>query len=46
MATVVAVLARDRGGPKLVHQLLVYPVVDAPQENGEFTHESYKGDLP
>ena len=28
LATVVALMARDRGGPRLVFQLLVYPVVD------------------
>ena len=34
---VVALIARDRGGPPLVFQLLVYPVTDAPSEN-----ESYR----
>jgi acetyl esterase len=28
LAAVVALMARDRGGPPLVHQLLVYPVTD------------------
>ncbi len=28
LAAVVALMARDRGGPRLVHQLLVYPVAD------------------
>jgi acetyl esterase len=28
LAAVVALMARDRGGPRLVHQLLVYPVTD------------------
>jgi acetyl esterase len=28
LATVVALLARERGGPALVHQLLIYPVTD------------------
>jgi acetyl esterase len=28
LATVVALMARDRGGPKLVYQLLIYPVTD------------------
>lgn len=28
LATVVARWARDRGGPRLVHQLLIYPVTD------------------
>ncbi|HYR96084.1 MAG TPA: alpha/beta hydrolase, partial [Candidatus Binatus sp.] len=29
LAAVVALLARERGGPRLVHQLLVYPATDA-----------------
>jgi acetyl esterase len=29
LAAVVALMARERGGPRLVHQLLVYPVTDA-----------------
>jgi len=29
LTAVVALMARDRGGPRLVHQLLVYPVTDA-----------------
>ncbi len=28
LAAVTALLARDRGGPRLAHQLLVYPVID------------------
>jgi acetyl esterase len=28
LATVVALLARERGGPALVHQVLIYPVTD------------------
>ena len=41
LATVVSMLCQERGGPKLVHQLLVYPVtdhnLDTPSyiENGE-----------
>ena len=41
LATVVALLARDRGGPHVAFQLLVYPVVDhlasypSIKENGE-----------
>jgi acetyl esterase/lipase len=41
LSAVVAVLARDRGGPKLVHQLLIYPATDlrgesaSIQENAE-----------
>jgi acetyl esterase len=30
LSAVVSLMARDRGGPPLVHQLLVYPVTDAP----------------
>ncbi len=29
LATVVAMMARDRSGPKIVYQLLIYPVTDA-----------------
>ena len=28
LATVVALMARERGGPHLVHQVLIYPVTD------------------
>jgi len=28
LATVVALMARERGGPALIHQLLIYPVTD------------------
>jgi acetyl esterase/lipase len=28
MAAALALLARDRGGPELVHQLLIYPMLD------------------
>ena len=41
IAAAVALLARERGGPRLVHQLLVYPVTDCAfetdsyQRNGE-----------
>jgi len=37
LAAVSALLARDRGGPAICHQLLVYPVTDL-----LFTTESYK----
>ncbi len=33
LAAAVAILARDRGGPELRHQLLVYPVTDADFDN-------------
>jgi acetyl esterase len=36
LAAVVAILARDKGGPKLCHQLLTYPVTDM-----GFRSESY-----
>ena len=36
LAAVVALIARDRGTPKLCHQLLTYPVTDM-----AFTYESY-----
>jgi acetyl esterase len=29
LATVVALMARDRGGPHLVYQVLIYPILDA-----------------
>jgi acetyl esterase/lipase len=41
LSAVVSLMARDRGGPRLAHQLLVYPVTDARcdtasyRENGE-----------
>ncbi len=37
LAAVVALMARDRGGPALRHQLLVYPVTDA-----DFSRPSYR----
>lgn len=36
MATVVAILAKDRGGPKIDYQILLYPVT-----NADFETESY-----
>jgi acetyl esterase len=30
LAAVVALMARDRGGPRLLYQVLIYPVTDAP----------------
>ena len=38
LAAVVSLMARDRGGPPLVFQLLVYPAVDMPTAN----HPSYR----
>ena len=43
LAAVTAVQARDHGGPPLVYQLLIYPAVDAPEIDGEFLYDSYKG---
>ena len=37
LAAVVALMARDRGGPALRHQLLIYPVTDA-----DFSRASYR----
>jgi acetyl esterase len=37
LAAVVALMSRDRGGPSLVHQLLIYPVTD-----NRFDTTSYK----
>ena len=36
LAAVVSLMARDRGGPRLVHQVLIYPVVDAPCGNASY----------
>lgn len=36
MATVVAMLAKDRKGPKARFQLLLYPVTDARMDNGSY----------
>jgi acetyl esterase len=36
LTAVVALMARDRGGPRLVFQLLVYPVTDAPSDNASY----------
>ena len=46
LAAVSAVAAMDNGGPKLVHQLLIYPVVEPPQKpDGAFLRASYDGAL-
>lgn len=37
LAAAVSILARDRGGAKISHQLLLYPVADADFENGSYT---------
>jgi acetyl esterase len=41
IAAVVAQLARDRNGPKLAYQLLIYPATDARRDAGLYA--SYKG---
>jgi acetyl esterase len=33
LAAVVCLFARDRGGPRIVHQLLIYPAVDAAMDH-------------
>lgn len=40
LATVVALIARDRGEPTLVYQLLLYPVTDATQSQASY--EEYR----
>lgn len=37
LAAAVALLTRDRGGAKITHQLLLYPVADADFGNGSYT---------
>src|SRR6059036_3884528 len=36
LAAVVALMARDRGAPPLVSQVLIYPVTDAPGDTGSY----------
>jgi acetyl esterase len=36
LAAVVALMARDRGGPSIVHQLLIYPVTDVAQDTPSY----------
>jgi acetyl esterase len=36
LAAVVALMARDRGGPKLIHQLLLYPVTDCTRDTASY----------
>ena len=43
LAAVVSLMARDRGGPPLVFQLLVYPVTDAPSANTASYRENAEG---
>ncbi|MFD4481930.1 alpha/beta hydrolase [Streptomyces sp. NPDC058471] len=37
LATVAALMARDRGGPAVALQVLIYPVLDAGQSSGSYT---------
>ncbi|MEU5954516.1 alpha/beta hydrolase [Streptomyces sp. NPDC047525] len=37
LATVAALMARDRGGPAVALQVLIYPVLDAGQGSGSYT---------
>jgi len=41
LAAAVALLCRDRGGPQLVHQILVYPILD-----NDFSRASYRINSP
>ena len=43
LAAVVSLMARDRGGPPLVFQLLVYPVTDTPSANTASYRENAEG---
>jgi acetyl esterase len=43
LAAAVALMARDRGGPKLVFQLLVYPVTDQVSLETKSHHENAEG---
>src|SRR5207249_3032560 len=43
LAAVVSLMARDRGGPALVFQLLVYPVTDAPSATKASYRENAEG---
>ncbi len=42
LSAVVSLMARDRGGPRLVHQLLVYPATDAHMDAPSI-HENAEG---
>lgn len=40
LAAAVAIRARDAGGPKLAHQLLIYPVTDTDFKNGSYSENA------
>ena len=40
LAAVVALMARDRGGPGIAFQLLIYPVIDAAQDTPSYEENS------
>ena len=42
LAAVVALMARDRGGPRIRHQMLIYPVTDAAMNTP--SHEEFTAD--
>ena len=46
LAAVVTQLLRDRGGARLVHQLLVYPVVDAARDTASYRENTAYGLTP
>ena len=44
LAAAVSLMGRDRGGPKIRHQMLIYPAIDAAMETAsqkEFTQDGY-----
>lgn len=45
LAAVLTLLARDRGGPSLRHQLLIYPVTDAARDTPSYTRHADDGFL-
>jgi acetyl esterase len=44
LAAVVALMARDRGGPKIRHQMMIYPAIDAAMDTAsqkQFTEDGF-----
>jgi acetyl esterase/lipase len=41
LAAAVCLMAREKGGPKIALQLLVYPLVDFTRDMGKFSNEEY-----